>query len=55
MAEINSEVVMSRPDSEGEKFLAQHPRMMGVLFMLLVLLTQVGAAAGAVSSGNPGP
>ncbi|CCQ32540.1 hypothetical protein HLRTI_002425 [Halorhabdus tiamatea SARL4B] len=46
---------MSHSESEETSFLAQHPRMMGVLFMLLVLLTQVGAAAGAVSSANPGP
>jgi len=46
---------MSHSDSEETSFLAQHPRMMGVLFMLLVLLTQMGSAAGAIGSVTPGP
>lgn len=46
---------MSHSESEETTFLAEHPRMIGVLFMLLVLLTKAGAAAGAASSVNPGP
>lgn len=46
---------MSHSESEETSFLAQHPRMMGVLFMLLVLLTQVGAAAAGNSSATLGP
>lgn len=46
---------MSHSESEETSFLAQHPRMMGVLFMLLVLLTQIGAAAGASGSVTVGP
>ncbi|WP_167879950.1 DUF7503 family protein [Halorhabdus rudnickae] len=46
---------MSQSESEGENFLAEHPRMIGVLFMLLVLLTQFGGTAAAISSANPGP
>lgn len=46
---------MSHSDSEETSFLAQHPRMIGVLFMLLVLLTQMGAAAAVHSSVTVGP
>jgi len=46
---------MSHSESEETSFLAQHPRMIGVLFMLLVLLTQMGSAAAANSSVTLGP
>jgi len=46
---------MSHSESEETSFLAQHPRMIGVLFMLLVLLTQMGAAAAGNSSVTLGP
>lgn len=35
-------------------FLAEHPRMMGVLFTLLLLLTQLGTVAGASGSTTVG-
>lgn len=36
------------------EYLSANPRMVGVLFTLLVLLAQAGNAAGAVQA-NPGP
>ncbi|EMA29188.1 hypothetical protein SAMN05444422_11032 [Halobiforma haloterrestris] len=42
-------------DADGmSDYLAQHPRMIGVLFTLFVLLSQVGAAA-ASSASEVGP
>jgi len=39
-------------DSTIAEFLKEHPRMLGVLFTLTVLMTQVGsAAAGEVITG----
>ncbi|MFB6201548.1 MAG: hypothetical protein ABEI98_06025 [Halorhabdus sp.] len=46
---------MSHSDSTIERYLAEHPRMIGVLFMVLVLLTQMGAAAASNGSVNVGP
>lgn len=40
-------------DSRMAQFLYEHPRMMGVLFTLL-LLTQVGLAAAGDSGGSVG-
>lgn len=44
-------------DSRMATFLNDHPRMMGALFTLLLLLSQVGMAAadGGAASGYPGP
>ena len=46
---------MESNDGAIKTFLAQHPRLMGVLFVLAVLLTQVGTAAargsGAITAG----
>jgi hypothetical protein len=36
-------------------WLADHPRMLGALFMLVLLLTQAGGAAAAASSATNGP
>ena len=46
---------MSQPESEAESFLAQHPRLIGVLFMMLVLLNQMGAAAASNAGVTLGP
>lgn len=48
-------MVMSQSDQADASFLAEHPRLIGVLFMLLVLLTQMGAAAAGGSSVTYGP
>ncbi len=34
-------------DTEIKEFLREHPRMMGVLFTMTVLLTQAGSVAAA--------
>lgn len=44
---------MANPDLTT--FLAENPRMMGVLFTMLLLLLQVGNAAGAFAAGCHGP
>ena len=47
---------MKESDGRLQVYLAQHPRMMGVLFTLLLLLTQVGTAVASTSGGTtPGP
>ena len=46
---------MSQTESITTDFLASHPKLLGALFMMLVLLTQAGAAAGAAASANAGP
>jgi len=46
---------MSHPESEVKAFLAEHPKMIGVLFTTLLLLTQAGAAAGSATSVTFGP
>ena len=42
-------------DSEVTTYLAENPRMMGVLFTMLLLLSQAGNAAGAYAAGCYGP
>ena len=42
-------------DSDMASFLAEHPRLMGVLFTLTVLLTQVGSVAAGNSHTISGP
>ena len=39
-------------DSALQAFLAEHPRMIGVLFTLVLLLTQIGAVAAESQSGG---
>ena len=41
-------------DSKMAEFLAEHPKLMGVLFTAFVLLTQAGSVA-ATNSGIAGP
>lgn len=36
-------------------WLGDHPRMLGALFVLVLLLTQAGGAAAAASSATNGP
>jgi hypothetical protein len=42
-------------DSKIASYLAEHPRMIGVLFTLMMLLTQAGnvAAGNSVTIGGP--
>ena len=42
-------------DSDMASFLAEHPRLMGVLFTLFVLLTQVGSVAAGGAHTISGP
>ncbi|AEH36933.1 DUF7503 family protein [Halopiger xanaduensis] len=37
-------------DTSMQDYLAQHPRMIGVLFTLFVLLSQTGTVAAGISS-----
>jgi hypothetical protein len=45
------------PESESSvaRYLADHPRMLGGLFTILLLLTQVGSVAAGESATVPGP
>lgn len=36
-------------------YLANHPKMTGVLFMAMLLLSQAAPAAANVAKSNPGP
>lgn len=51
------EPVMSPDDDDGAvvQYLSDHPRMMGVLFSALVLLSQAGAVAAGNNAGIYGP
>ncbi|MFC6862397.1 hypothetical protein ACFQGE_02840 [Halomicroarcula sp. GCM10025817] len=42
-------------DSTMATYLAEHPRMAGVLFTVLLLLTQAGNAAAANNAAISGP
>ena len=42
-------------DTKMAEFLKEHPKMMGVLFTLTVLLTKMGSAAAAGGSSVSGP
>jgi len=42
-------------ESKFTQFLENNPRMIGVLFSLLVFLSTTGAAAAANATTNPGP
>ena len=47
---------MEESDGRLKAYLAQHPRMMGALFTLMLLLSQVGTAVASTSGGTtPGP
>lgn len=41
--------------SEMTEYLAEHPKMTGVLFTVLLLLTQAGAVLAGNGSGTAGP
>ncbi|WP_269073682.1 DUF7503 family protein [Halobacterium sp. KA-6] len=42
-------------DSKFTQFLENNPRMIGVLFSLMVFLSSTGAAAASLSASNSGP
>lgn len=46
---------MAEDDSSIKAWLANHPRMMGVLFVLMMAITQIGTAAAANHSTTVGP
>jgi len=46
---------MSEDDSAIRSYLAEHPKMMGVLFTLTLLLTQAGSAVAASATVTAGP
>lgn len=46
---------MSQTASITTDFLESHPKLLGALFMMLVLLTQSGAAAAAAQGSTAGP
>ncbi|MFB6131044.1 MAG: hypothetical protein ABEJ28_09515 [Salinigranum sp.] len=46
---------MSQKTSELTAYLKNHPRMMGVLFTMVLLLTQAGSVAAANNSIIMGP
>lgn len=46
---------MSEERTLMEAYLADHPRMIGALFMLLLLLVQAGTAAANGACSNAGP
>lgn len=55
MSTTSHATVQDRTDSTITSFLAEHPRMIGVLFMIALLLTQVGQGAAATHSSIAGP
>jgi hypothetical protein len=42
-------------ESTVTDYLAENPRMMGVLFTMMLLLSQAGNAAGALATSTYGP
>ncbi len=42
-------------DSSVTQYLADHPKMTGVLFSMLLLLSQAGTVMAGVGTSNPGP
>ena len=42
-------------DNDIAAYLAEHPRMIGVLFTMVLLLSQAGGAAGAAAVACSGP
>lgn len=46
---------MSENRTTLTEYLAEHPRMIGMLFLLVLLLTQAGNAAAAAASTQAGP
>lgn len=46
---------MEEDNNDLSAFVAKHPRMMGVLFTLVLLLSQVGTVAGGSGTTIIGP
>lgn len=46
---------MSQDTTTLAEYLHEHPRMIGALFTVLLLLTQAGSALAAGASSNAGP
>lgn len=46
---------MSSTSSEMKAYLAEHPRMVGVLFTMMVLISQAGAVAASGGTATAGP
>jgi len=46
---------MSENDNAAAAWLAEHPRMTGVLFTMMLLLSQAGTVVAAGSSAGQGP
>ena len=42
-------------DDKVAAYLAEHPKMTGVLFTMMLLLSQAGSAVGAASMSTAGP
>jgi len=53
--EIMIDCTMSTSTTPIESFLKEHPRWIGVLFTMTLLLTQAGMAAGSTASTTAGP
>lgn len=45
----------SMTESKMGSFLREHPRLMGALFMITLLLTQIGTAAAGMGTTISGP
>lgn len=43
------------PESSVADYLAEHPKMAGVTFTILLLLAQAGNVAAGAAQGYPGP
>ncbi len=46
---------MTQTESKTREFVASHPKLLGALFMTMLLLTQAGGAAGAIMGSTAGP
>lgn len=46
---------MESDSSSMAAYLAEHPKMVGVLFTMMLLLSQAGTVMAGTGSGNPGP
>lgn len=44
-----------RTETTITEYLSEHPRMLGVLFMILLVLTQAGQVSAGMSSSIAGP
>jgi hypothetical protein len=46
---------MSEDNNAVTNWLAEHPKMTGVLFTMMLLLTQAGSAVASNATGTAGP